>query len=142
LVNNAGAGEYGKFATQELAALERMMSLNMNAVVRLTHAVLPGMIERRRGRILNIASTAAFQPTPFMAVYGATKAFIRSWSLALWWELRSKGVHVTCVCPGPVRTEFFDRGGYERRKRRRLGCGESLPGNASSPGHVHTWIHE
>lgn len=116
LVNNAGAGVYGRFAENDLGAVEQIMTLNMQAVVRLTHAVLPGMIERGRGRILSIASTAAFQPTPHMAVYGATKAFVLSFSMGLWAEVRKKGVGVTCVCPGPVATEFFDRGGYESRK--------------------------
>jgi uncharacterized protein len=116
LVNNAGVGEYGEFKSQDAAALERMIQLNTTAVVRMTHAVLPEMLQRRSGRILNIASTAAFQPTPYMAVYGATKAFVRNFSLALWWELRHTGVQMTCVCPGPVRTEFFDRGGYEERR--------------------------
>jgi len=116
LVNNAGVGEYGEFKSQDAAANERMIRLNTTAVVRMTHAVLPEMLRRGAGRILNIASTAAFQPTPYMAVYGATKAFVRNFSLALWWELRHTGVQVTCVCPGPVKTEFFDRGGYEGRR--------------------------
>ncbi|MCB9858204.1 MAG: SDR family oxidoreductase [Phycisphaerales bacterium] len=116
LVNNAGIGDYGAFPGTSLADIERMMTLNMNAVVRLTHAVLPGMIQRRRGHILSIASTAAFQPTPHMAVYGATKAFVLSFSMGIWAEVRKKGVGVTCVCPGPVETEFFDRGGFESRK--------------------------
>jgi len=116
LVNNAGVGEYGEFRRQDPAALDRMMRLNTTAVVQLTRAALPAMIERRSGAILNIASTAAFQPTPYMAVYGGTKSFVRNFSLALWCELRDTGVTVTCVCPGPVRTEFFDHGGYESRR--------------------------
>jgi hypothetical protein len=116
LVNNAGVGEYGEFRNQDEAALDRMIQLNCTAVIRLTHAVLPGMLGRGAGRILNIASTAAFQPTPYMAVYGATKAFVRNFSLSLGWELRQTGVSVTCVCPGPVRTEFFDRGGHDQRR--------------------------
>lgn len=116
LVNNAGVGEYGRFDGQDFDALDRMMRLNMHALVRLTHGVLPDMIGRRVGHILNIASTAAYQPTPYMAVYGATKAFVLSFSMAVWHEVRRRGVRVTCVCPGPVMTEFFDRGGYETRK--------------------------
>lgn len=116
LVNNAGIGEYGHFVDQSPDDLDRMMTLNVHAVVRLTRAVLPGMIERGRGHILSIASGAAFQPTPYMAVYGATKAFVLSFSMAVWAEVRKQGVGVTCVCPGPVDTEFFDRGGYETRK--------------------------
>ncbi|MEK6643561.1 MAG: SDR family oxidoreductase [Planctomycetota bacterium] len=124
LVNNAGVGEYGEFASQDVAAVERMMLLNMTAVIRLTHAVLPEMVARREGRVLNIASTASYQPTPYMAVYGATKSFVRNWSLSLWRELKASGVNVTCVCPGPVRTEFFDRGGYQSRRDefKRVAC--------------------
>lgn len=116
LVNNAGVGEYGKFATQGIDGLMAMIQLNVGALTRLTHAVLPEMIERRSGAILNVASTAAFQPTPYMAVYGATKSFVLSLSMSLWRELAGTGVSVTCLCPGPVRTEFFDRGGYESRR--------------------------
>jgi uncharacterized protein len=117
LVNNAGIGEYGEFAAKDLPALERMMQLNMAALVRLTHLVLPGMLARRRGWIMNIASTAGFQPTPYMTVYGATKAFVKQFSLGLWEEVRRQGVVVTCVCPGPVKTGFFTRGGYETRMK-------------------------
>ncbi len=116
LVNNAGVGEYGLFAGKDLADLERMTRLNVLAVLRLTHLALPDMITRRAGQILNIASTAAFQPTPHMAAYGATKAFVLSLSMGLWEELRKTGIGVTCVCPGPVRTEFFDRGGFGARQ--------------------------
>lgn len=116
LVNNAGVGEYGEFAAQDAAALERMMRLNMHAIVRLTRGLLPGMLERRRGWILNIASLAGFQPTPYMAVYGGTKSFVLDFSMSLWQEVRKRGVQVTCVCPGPVATEFFDRGGYGDRR--------------------------
>ena len=116
LVNNAGVGEYGEFASQDAAALERMVQLNVQAVVRLTRGVLPGMLNRRSGWILNIASLAGFQPTPYMAVYGATKSFVLDFSLALWNEVRKRGVQVTCVCPGPVATEFFDHGGYDARR--------------------------
>ncbi|MFQ5411142.1 MAG: SDR family NAD(P)-dependent oxidoreductase [Phycisphaerae bacterium] len=116
LINNAGVGEYGRFVEQRSDALERMMALNMGAVVRLTHLVLPAMCDRGTGAIMNIASTAAYQPTPYMAVYGATKAFVLSFSMAIWEEARRRGVGVTCVCPGPVRTEFFDHGGFESRK--------------------------
>ncbi|MCG8405048.1 MAG: SDR family oxidoreductase [Phycisphaerales bacterium] len=116
LVNNAGVGEYGRFHEQDVDVLENMMQLNMSALVRLTHRVLPDMIERRSGHLLNIASTAAFQPTPYMCVYGATKSFVLNFSLSLWEELRRRGIGVTCVCPGPVKTEFFDRGGFETQK--------------------------
>lgn len=117
LVNNAGIGEYGDFAAKDLAATERMMQLNMTALVQLTHLALPGMLSRREGWILNVASAAAFQPTPYMAAYGATKAFVLSFSMGLWEEVRRAGVVVTCMCPGPVKTEFFDRGGFLERKQ-------------------------
>ncbi len=116
LINNAGVGEYGRFVEQDLQALDAMMRLNMTALVRLTHLVLREMVERRTGHVVNIASTAAFQPTPYMSVYGATKAFVLSFSMSAWEEVRRRGVRVTCIAPGPVKTEFFDRGGYESRK--------------------------
>ncbi len=118
LVNNAGVGEYGRFAEQEWTALDAMMRLNMTALVRLTKLVLPEMLDRRSGHIVNLASTAAFQPTAYMAVYGATKSFVLDFSLALWEEVRRKGVRVTCICPGPVRTEFFDHGGFQSQRTR------------------------
>lgn len=117
LINSAGVGEYGRFREQDLDAVDHMMRLNMTALVRLTHLVLQEMVERRSGHVVNIASTAAFQPTPNMSVYGATKAFVLSFSVSLWKEVRKRGVHVICIAPGPVKTEFFDRGGYESRER-------------------------
>lgn len=117
LINSAGVGEYGRFREQDLEVVDQMMRLNMTALVRLTHGVLREMTERRSGHIVNVASTAAFQPTPYMSVYGATKAFVLSFSVSLWKEVRRRGVHVICIAPGPVKTEFFDRGGYESRKR-------------------------
>ena len=117
LVNNAGVGEYGEFAAKDLAACEHMMRLNMNALVRLTHLALPGMLARCRGWIMNLASLASFQPTPYMTVYGATKAFVKQFSLGLGEEVRRRGVVVTCICPGPVKTGFFSRGGYETRMK-------------------------
>lgn len=116
LINNAGLGEYGSVADKDLPAIEHMMNLNMNALLRLTHLVLPEMLSRRSGWIMNVASTAAFQPTPYMAAYGASKSFVLSLSLALREEVRRRGVVVTCLCPGPAKTEFFDRGGYEDRR--------------------------
>lgn len=106
LVNNAGVGKLGTFATMDPAAIDGMVSLNVAAVTSLARALLPGMVERKSGRILNVASTAAFQPGPLMAVYYATKAYVMHWSLALSDELRGSGVTVTCLCPGPTRTGF------------------------------------
>lgn len=111
LVNNAGFGLSGAFAGQDRATLARMITLNCGALTELCHAVLPGMIQMRRGGILNVASTAAFQPGPGMAVYYATKAYVLSLSEALHEEVRRHGVKVAALCPGPTATEFFDAAG-------------------------------
>jgi uncharacterized protein len=112
LVNNAGFGAYGDFADLALDVQANMIHTNVNALVELTHRLLPNIITVR-GRILNVASTAAFQPGPHMAVYYATKAFVLSFSEALAEELSPKGVHVSTLCPGPVPTEFQKRAGLE-----------------------------
>ena len=106
LVNNAGVGLAGAFAETDVAAELAMLQLNVGALVSLTKLLLPGMIERGRGRILNVASTAAFVPGPFMAGYYASKAYILSLSDALASELRGTGVTVTTLAPGPTRTGF------------------------------------
>ncbi|RJF85824.1 SDR family NAD(P)-dependent oxidoreductase [Sphingomonas cavernae] len=108
LVNNAGFGARGAFDGLDLARQIEMIDLNCRALVALCHLVLPGMIARGKGEILNVASTAAFQPGPWMAVYYATKAFVLSFSEALHEEMKDKGVHVSALCPGPTRTEFAD----------------------------------
>ena len=107
LVNNAGFGDHGAFATMQRDRVSQMMQLNMVALAELTHLALPAMLERKQGHILNIASTAAFQPGPFMAVYFATKAFVLSFTEALWSELEGTGVSATTLCPGPTESEFF-----------------------------------
>jgi hypothetical protein len=114
LVNNAGFATYGRF--EELAADRdhREVMLNVTAVARLTHLVLPSMLTRGAGIILNVASTAAFQPLPFMAIYGATKAFVLSFTEALWAELRDRNIRVLAVCPGPTQTNFYKVVGDER----------------------------
>lgn len=109
LVNNAGFGVVGPFAAQDPAIVEQMLHLNVTTLLMLTRRLLPGMLERRNGRILNVGSTAAFQPGPLMAVYYATKAFVLSFSEALWDETRDTGVTVTCLCPGPTHTGFSAR---------------------------------
>lgn len=106
LVNNAGFGVYGFFAKTPIEKEIEMIQVNAAAVTHLTKLFLAGMLERRRGRILNIASTAAFQPGPLMAVYYATKAYVLSFSEALANELEGTGVTVTALCPGPTITEF------------------------------------
>ena len=109
LVNNAGFGQYGKFAENDLEECLRQIQLNITALTHLTRLYLPEMIERKRGRILNVASTAAFQPGPLMAVYYAGKAYVLHFSEAIANELQGTGVTVTCLCPGPTATEFQKR---------------------------------
>ena len=108
LVNNAGFGTYGKFAELDAGREHDLVAVNVDALVRLTHAVLPGMLARGRGGIVNVASTISFQPAPYQATYGASKAFVLSFSQALWAETRGTGVTVTALCPGPTRTGFVD----------------------------------
>ena len=108
LVNNAGFGTYGEFSEIDTGREHDLIAVNVDALVRLTHAVLPGMLARDRGGILNVASTIAFQPGPYQATYGASKAFVLSLSQALWAETRGSGVTVTALCPGPTRTGFVD----------------------------------
>ncbi|HXO21376.1 MAG TPA: SDR family oxidoreductase, partial [Thermoanaerobaculia bacterium] len=109
LVNNAGFATYGPFAETDLAAELKEMQLNVVALTHLTKLFLPAMLARRWGRILNVASTAAFQPGPLMAVYYATKAYVLSFSEAIAEELSGSGVTVTALCPGPTESGFQDR---------------------------------
>ena len=112
LVNNAGFGLIGRFAELDAKRERQMIDLNVGTLTDLCRAVSPGMIERKSGGILNVASTAAFQPGPKMAVYFATKAFVLSLSEALHEELKPHGIKVSCLCPGPTRTEFGDVAGF------------------------------
>ncbi|HXE56662.1 MAG TPA: SDR family oxidoreductase [Gemmatimonadales bacterium] len=107
LVNNAGIGDHGRFAAVPVERHLRAVDVNLRAAVELTGRLLPGMIARRRGGVLSVASTAAFQGLPFLAIYGGTKAFLLTWTEALRYELRGSGVRACCLCPGPVDTEFF-----------------------------------
>lgn len=107
LVNNAGFGTYGGFDTLALEREHEEIMLNVTALVGLTHAFVPAMTERKAGGVINVASIAAFQPLPYHAVYGASKAFVLSFSLALWAEYRTRGVRVVALCPGPTATNFF-----------------------------------
>jgi short-subunit dehydrogenase len=109
LVNNAGFGLGGRFADTDLAVELEMMQVNMAALVHLTKLFLPDMLARKSGRVMNVASTAAFQPGPLMAVYYATKAFVLSFSEAVANELKGSGVTVTALCPGPTASEFQAR---------------------------------
>jgi short-subunit dehydrogenase len=106
VVNNAGVGDFGPFAGSEPARTAGMLQLNVVALTELTRAYLPGMLDRGHGRVLNVASTAAFQPGPLMAVYYATKAYVLSFSEALAEEVRGSGVTVTALCPGPTASGF------------------------------------
>jgi uncharacterized protein len=108
LVNNAGFGSYGPFAVADVDREVDEVAVDVTAVITLARAFLPGMIARRSGGILNVASAIAFQPAPYQAVYGASKAFVLSFSQALWAEVRAAGVTVTALCPGPTRTGFVD----------------------------------
>jgi uncharacterized protein len=108
LVNSAGLGRTGPFASQPIEALAAMCDVNVRALVELTRVFLPAMIERRRGRVVNVASNAAFQPIPNLGVYAATKSFVLSFTEALAEELRGSGVQVQALCPGITETEFLD----------------------------------
>ena len=116
LVNNAGFGRIGGFI--ELTEQEQieMIEVNISSILRLTHAIANGMIARGHGRILNVASTAAFSPGPLMAVYYATKAFDYSFSMAIGEELRVKGIEVTTLCPGATRTGFDRASGLAKER--------------------------
>ncbi len=116
LINNAGFGLVGRFWELDEAEQMCMVQLNIAALTHLTRLFLPMFVERRRGRILNVASTAAFQPGPLMSVYYATKAYVVSFSEAVHNEAREFGVTVTALCPGPTRTEFDKRAGASQHK--------------------------
>ncbi len=112
LVNNAGFGTHGRFAEIDAKREAEEVRVNCEALVTLTHAFLPGMLERRRGGVITVASTAGMQPLPYEATYAASKAFARSFSDALNAELRGTGVRALCVNPGPVPTEWQQVAGY------------------------------
>jgi len=114
LINNAGFGSFGEFAALELERELRMIDLNIKALVALSYFFLQPMRQRRSGTIINVASTAAFQGVPFMGVYAATKAFVLSFSEALWDENRAAGVHVMALCPGVTDTNFFEAAHNEK----------------------------
>lgn len=111
LINNAGFGEHSDVVDADPANLESMVVVNVLAVTSLTARLLPGMVERGRGAIVNVASTAAFQPVPHMATYSASKAYVLTFTRALWAETRGTGVDVLALCPGATDTEFFETAG-------------------------------
>jgi hypothetical protein len=116
LVNNAGFGTHGPFAESDLATQLAMLQVNVTALTHLTRLFLPEMLKRGSGRIMNVASVAAFLPGPLMAVYYASKAYVLSFSEALASELAGSGVTVTAMCPGPTKTEFQKRAGIEQTR--------------------------
>jgi len=112
LINNAGIGPFGSAIVVPLEQQLSAIQVNVVASTELTLRLLPGMVERGRGGILNVASTAAFQGMPHMSVYGGSKSYILSWSEAIWRELRGTGVRCCTVCPGPTETDFFEANGF------------------------------
>ncbi len=116
LVNNAGFGHHGSFVDEDPALLGEMLQVNVASLTQLTRLFLPTMMERKQGWILNVASTAAFQPGPLMAVYYASKAYVLSFSEAIRDELNGSGVTVTALCPGPTRTSFDTRAEVTRSR--------------------------
>lgn len=135
LVNNAGSGHYGRFAEgPEPEAVWTGVSLNVAAAATLTRAFLPDMLRRGEGAVINLSSTAAFQPVPYMATYGASKAFMLSFSEALWAECRGTGVRVLAVCPGAVETEFWADWGNRDPRRYNYLTGISSPERVARAG--------
>ncbi len=139
LVNNAGFGAYGELAKADWAKLEAMIQVNCTAVLHLSRLFLPNMIERRRGWQLIVSSTAAYQPVPYMGVYGATKAFDRMIAEAMAEENKRYGIKVSALCPGPTESEFMDVAGSPSQAKRgyqsaadvaRLGLGRPRTGQA------------
>lgn len=126
LINNAGFGSMGDFRRLDVANELKMIDLNIKSLVELTHRFLIPMRERKQGTIINVASTAGFQSVPFMATYAATKAFVLSFSEALWEENRKHGVHVMALCPGVTETNFFDASHMDRPPMRTIQSPEAV----------------
>lgn len=124
LVNNAGFGDFGAFSERDWSKLQQMLQLNINSLTQLTHLLLPDMLAKGQGKIMNVASTASFQPGPWMAVYYASKAYVLSFSEALSYELRKTGVTVTTLCPGATQSGFQALAEMENSK---LVRGKNLP---------------
>jgi short-subunit dehydrogenase len=126
LINNAGFGSMGDFVKLDLDHELEMIQLNVRSLVDLTHRFLGPMRERKRGTIINVASTAGFQAVPYMATYAATKAFVLSFSEALWEENRVHGIHVMALCPGVTDTNFFETAGIDRPPMRTIETPEEV----------------
>ena len=116
LVNNAGLAHYGPFNDTRLEDTSAMLEVNIQALTHLTRLFLPEMLQRKTGGILNVASTAGFQPIPNLAIYAATKAFVLNFSEALWAECKSSGVRIFCLCPGNTLTRFHQAAGIDRQR--------------------------
>ncbi|HEY1525395.1 MAG TPA: SDR family NAD(P)-dependent oxidoreductase [Candidatus Angelobacter sp.] len=125
LINNAGFGAYGAFAESDLNGDRGMLEVNIAALTSLTKLALPAMLERKRGRIMNVASTAGFQPGPLMAVYYATKAHVIMFSEAIANELKGSGVTVTCLCPWAAATKFAGRANMKESRLFKMGAMKS-----------------
>lgn len=130
LINNAGSGIYGPFAETSLEKDLLMLRLNMESLVALTKLFLKPMLQRREGKILNVSSVAAYQPDPLLGLYGASKAFVYSFSGALSVELKGTGVTVTALCPGTTDTEFHKRAGLDRSRLLRHGMMKPMSARA------------
>lgn len=124
LINNAGFGARGEFWELPLDRQSEMLRLNVAALLELTHYLVPGMAARRRGGLINVSSTASFQPIAYTSTYAASKAFVTSFSMALAEELRPHGIRVVTLCPGGTRTNFFVAGDYQRKR---------VPGGLQAP---------
>lgn len=139
LVNNAGFGDFGPFADTPLDTYTRMIALNIEALTTLTHKVLPGMRARKQGRILQLASMAAFMPGPLMGVYFATKAYVLHFSEALSVELQGTGITVTCLCPGGTASGFQ---AAARMQESRMVKGKRLPTSAQVAAFGYKALHK
>ncbi len=126
LINNAGFATHGTFEDQSIEKNHEQIMLNVTSLVELTHLFLPEMLRKKSGAVINVASTAAFQPSPYMAVYGATKAFVLSFTQALWAENRNRGVQFLTLCPGSTETAFFEA----------VGTDDAVVGKKATPKHV------
>jgi uncharacterized protein len=152
LINNAGFGSYGEFSKMPEEEILGQIELNITALTQLTRLFLPPMLAHNKGRIMNVASTAGFQPGPLLAVYYATKAYVISFSEAIANELRGSGVTVTCFCPGATHTGFAQRAGTEKsrlfkqlggmsaEKVARDGYRAVMSGRTIAISGVHNWI--
>lgn len=118
LINNAGAGAQGRFWEISLERQEQILQLNIQTLLELCHLLIPAMIQNRRGAIINVSSTASFQPLPYTSVYAATKSFVTHFSMGLAEELRPYGIKVVTLCPGPTETNFFAAGEYRSMRFR------------------------